>query len=70
MSRSERLKAALVALVDDRRSEIDALKDVRMLVISLELDDAGAVNSEQVRYDMKRRTRYERGRRQDGSRVA
>jgi Cdc6-like AAA superfamily ATPase len=65
MTRSERLKAALCALVDERRTEIDALSSVRVMVITLELDDAGLVNSDQVRYDTKRRNRYERQRHTD-----
>ncbi len=69
MSRSDRLKQALVALVDDRREEIDALRTVRVMCITLELDDDGLVNSDQVRYDTKRCNRYERKRQQgDGAR--
>lgn len=64
MTRSERLEAALVALVRDRRSEIDALQSVRVICITLEIDDTGGVTADQVRYDTKRQNRYERNRQQ------
>lgn len=54
MTRSDRLKAALCTLVDDRREEIDALRSVRTIGIVLTLDDAGCVDQEQVRYESKR----------------
>jgi hypothetical protein len=57
MTRSDRLKAALIALVDDRRAEIDALRTVRVIGIVLTLDDAGCVDLEQVRYESKRERR-------------
>lgn len=57
MTRSDRLKAALISLVDDRRSEIDALRTVRVIGIVLTLDDAGCVDLEQVRYESKRERR-------------
>lgn len=57
MTRSDRLKAALCALVDDRREEIDALRSVRVIGIVLTLDDAGCVDQEQVRYESKRERR-------------
>lgn len=57
MSRSDRLKAALCALVDERREEIDALRSVRVIGIVLTLDDAGCVDQEQVRYESKRERR-------------
>lgn len=57
MSRADRLKAALCALVDDRREEIDALRSVRVVGIVLTLDDAGCVDMEQVRYESKRERR-------------
>lgn len=57
MTRSDRLKAALCALVDDRREEIDALRSVRVVGIVLTLDDAGCVDMEQVRYESKRERR-------------
>lgn len=57
MTRSERLEAALVALVRERRSEIDALQTVRIIGIVLTLDDAGCVDQEQVRYESKRERR-------------
>lgn len=57
MSRSDRLKAALMALVDERREEIDALRSVRVIGIVLTLDDAGCIDMEQVRYESKRERR-------------
>jgi hypothetical protein len=57
MTRSDRLKAALVALVDERHEEIDALRSVRVIGIVLTLDDAGCVDQEQVRYESKRERR-------------
>lgn len=67
MTRADRLKAALVALVDDRRDEIDALRSVRVVCITLEVDDHGGVTSDQVRYDTKRQNRYERNRQQQSA---
>jgi len=60
MTRADRLKAALVALVDERRDEIDALRTVRVIGIVLTLDDAGCVDMEQVRYESKRERRRQR----------
>jgi hypothetical protein len=57
VTRSERLEAALVALVRDRRSEIDALQSVRVVGIVLTFDDAGCIDMEQVRYESKRERR-------------
>lgn len=57
MTRSERLEAALVALVRSRRFEIDALQSVRVIGIVLTLDDAGCIDMEQVRYESKRERR-------------
>jgi hypothetical protein len=57
MTRSERLEAALVALVRERHEEIDALRSVRVIGIVLTLDDAGCVDQEQVRYESKREKR-------------
>jgi hypothetical protein len=57
VTRADRVKAALCALVDDRREEIDALRSVRVVGIVLTLDDAGCVDMEQVRYESKRERR-------------
>jgi hypothetical protein len=57
VTRSDRLKSALCALVDDRRDEIDALRTVRVIGIVLTFDDAGCVDMEQVRYESKRERR-------------
>lgn len=57
MTRSERLEAALVALVRERKGEIDALQTVRVIGIVLTLDEAGCVDQEQVRYESKRERR-------------
>src|SRR5688572_5124370 len=57
VTRSERLEAALIALVRERRDEIDALRTVRVIGIVLTFDDAGCVDQEQVRYESKRERR-------------
>ena len=57
MTRADRIRAALCALVDERRAEIDALRTVRVIGIVLTLDDAGCVDLEQVRYESKRERR-------------
>lgn len=46
-----------MALVDERREEIDALRSVRVIGIVLTLDDAGCIDMEQVRYESKRERR-------------
>lgn len=57
MSRADRLEAALIALVRERRAEIDALRTVRVIGIVLTFDEAGCVDLEQVRYESKRERR-------------
>lgn len=51
MTRSDRLKTALAALVDERREEIDALRRVRAIAVTLTFDEAGCVDFEEVRYE-------------------
>lgn len=57
MTRADRLKAALVALVDENRAEIDAIRDMHGVEISVTFDDAGCVGYEVVRYEKKRHKR-------------
>ena len=57
MTRSERLEAALVALVRERREEIDAIQTMHCVEISLTFDDAGCIDYEVLRYEMKRHRR-------------
>jgi hypothetical protein len=57
MTMAERLESALVAVVRDRQDEINALRSVRVVAIVLTLDDAGCVQTEQVRYESKRERR-------------
>jgi hypothetical protein len=54
MSRSDRLKAALVALADDRRTEIDAIRDLHSVDVHLTFDDAGCIEYVALSYEMKR----------------
>lgn len=63
MNRSDRLKAALVALVDERRDEIDALRSVRTTEVTIVFDEAGLVEYAQIGYESPRefvRTRKQR----------
>lgn len=57
MTRSDRLKAALCALVDDRRDEIDTIRAMHGVEISLTFDDAGCIEYEVLRYETKRHRR-------------
>lgn len=57
MTRSERLKAALTALVDERGPEIDAIRALHGVQISLTFDDAGCIDYETLSYEIKRHRR-------------
>jgi len=57
VTRSERLEAALVALVRERQAEIDAIQTMHCVEISLTFDDAGCIDYEVLRYEMKRHKR-------------
>lgn len=65
MTRSERLEAALVALVRERRGEIDGIHAMHCVEISLTFDDAGCIDYEVLRYEIKRHKR----RMPNGSRI-
>jgi quinol monooxygenase YgiN len=58
VTRSDRLKAALCALVDERSSEIDAIQALHAVEISMTLDDAGCIDYEVMRYETKRHRRF------------
>jgi hypothetical protein len=57
VTRSDRLKAALCALVDDRREEIDAIRDMHGVEITVTFDDAGCIEYEVLHYEIKRHKR-------------
>lgn len=57
MTRSERLEAALVALVRERSREIDGIQALHAVVIDLTFDDAGCIDYEVLRYEIKRHRR-------------
>lgn len=57
MSRSDRLEAALVALVRERREEIDAVRSMHSVEIAVTFDAAGCVEYEVLRYEIKRHRR-------------
>lgn len=54
MTRSDRLKAALCVLVDERREEIDALRSLRTTAITVVFDEAGLVDYVQIGYESPR----------------
>ncbi len=51
MTRAERIESALLSLVRERANELNALTSVRVVEVTLVLDDAGLVDSQQVRYE-------------------
>ncbi len=54
MTRADRLKAALTALVDERREEINLIQGMHGVEVLVTLDDAGCVEYVALSYEMKR----------------
>lgn len=57
MTRAERLKAALCALVDERRDEIDGIREMHGVSVRMTFDLAGCIEFEEVHYEIKRHRR-------------
>lgn len=54
MTRADRLKAALLALVDERRVEINTIQGIHGVDIHLTFDEAGGIEYIALSYEVKR----------------